>query len=190
MAKSPAQLDREISAFLATKSRGGSRKRGHSTKARGKAAAAATADVAPGLRAIAQRSVNAENSFLEYAMEHGKLTLEQARTALAAFRKARAIKLDAVSGQFNFTHGAFGDPDVLRRAAGLDEGALKRSHMGKLSTFEKAKAEGDLLESEVAAADAALKAFPRSPLGGTSDSVRAMPEFRTANTQSLVHDAM
>jgi hypothetical protein len=79
------------------------------------------AALAPGLRRLAQRSVNAENRFLEYAMEHGRLDRGQAVTALAAFRKARVIKFDAVNGSFHVTHGGFLEPDVLRRAAGVGE---------------------------------------------------------------------
>lgn len=81
----------------------------------------AVASMEPGLRAVAQRSVDAENSFLDYAMEHGRLDRDQARVALAAFRKARAIRFDAVNGTFHVKHGAFLEPDVIRRAAGVDE---------------------------------------------------------------------
>jgi hypothetical protein len=75
--------------------------------------------IEPGLRGLAQRSVNAENSFIAYAMEHGRLSRDQAATALATFRKARVIRLDAVNGSFHVKHGQFLEPDVLRRAAGL-----------------------------------------------------------------------
>lgn len=83
--------------------------------------AKAMKDVEPGLRGMAQRSVHAEDRFLEYAMEHGRLTRIQAEAALAAFRKARVIKIDPVSGAFHVRHGQFLDPEVLRRAAGIDE---------------------------------------------------------------------
>ncbi len=83
--------------------------------------AKAMKDVEPGLRGMAQRSVDAEGRFLEYAMEHGRLTRVQAERALAAFRKARVIKIDPVSGDFHVKHGQFLDPDVLRRAAGVEE---------------------------------------------------------------------
>ena len=51
------------------------------------------------------------------------------------------------------------------------------------SAFEEAKAESALIEKEVDAASEALQAFPRGPLGGTSDAARATPEFRAANTR-------
>jgi hypothetical protein len=81
----------------------------------------ALVEMAPGLRGMAQRAVDAEERFLEYAMLHGRLDRAQARAAMAAFRKARVIKFDSVGGTFHVTHGGFLEPDVLRRAAGLDE---------------------------------------------------------------------
>jgi hypothetical protein len=78
-------------------------------------------DIEPGLRNVAQRSLDAENRFIAYAMEHGRLSRGQAETALAAFRKARVIKFDVVNGTFHVKHGQFLEPDVLRRAAGVEE---------------------------------------------------------------------
>lgn len=91
--KSPARLQREIDAALAMR---------------------------PGLQAMARRSVDAEDRFVEYAMEHGRLDRAQAQAALAAFRKARVIKFDSVNGTFHVTHGALLEPDVIRRAAGVE----------------------------------------------------------------------
>jgi hypothetical protein len=146
--KSPAQLDREITAalsqepsmttaqveryssgrtwgwpadlaFKAATGRPLSRTPGRRSHAQKKTTA--LKDIEPGLRNVAQRSVNAENRFIDYAMEHGRLSRGQAATALAAFRKARVIKFDAVNGTFHVTHGQFLEPDVLRRAAGVEE---------------------------------------------------------------------
>lgn len=91
--KSPAQLDREIEAAIG---------------------------MAPGLRGMAARGLQAEARFIEYARLHGNLSRDQAVKALAAFRKARVIKFDNVNGSFHVTHGEFLEPDVLRRAAGID----------------------------------------------------------------------
>lgn len=77
--------------------------------------------IEPGLRNVARHSVEAENRFITYAMEHGQLSRSQAETALAAFRKARVIKFDAVNGTFHVKHGQFLEPVVLRRAAGVEE---------------------------------------------------------------------
>lgn len=74
-------------------------------------------DIEPGLRNVAQRSADAENRFIAYAMEHGQLSRDQALIALAA----RAIKFDEVNGTFHVKHGQFLEPDVLRCAAGIEE---------------------------------------------------------------------
>lgn len=144
--KSPAQLQREIDetlsqapgmtteqigryrsgrkwgwpadlAFKAATGRPLSRTPGHRSHAQ---KTTALKDIEPGLRNVAQRSVDAENRFIDYAMEHGRLSRGQAVTALAAFRKARVIKFDAVNGTFHVKHGQFLEPDVLRRAADVE----------------------------------------------------------------------
>lgn len=107
-AKRPhAQLAREIAEALSREPRAQPTKK--------------ISDIEPGLRGVAQRSVDAVKRFMDYAMEHGRLSRGQAETALAAFRKARVIKFDAVNGTFHVKHGQFLDPVVLRRAAGIEE---------------------------------------------------------------------
>jgi len=79
---------------------------------------------ASGFEAMAQRLTNAEERFIEYAMKRAKLSRTEAEHALSVMRKGgkkAPVKLDIVSGQFSFSHGAFGEPDVLRRAAHLKE---------------------------------------------------------------------
>ncbi len=41
--------------------------------------------------------------------------------AMDNYRKAKAIKLDAVMGKYSVKHGAFLDRDVIRRAANLSQ---------------------------------------------------------------------
>lgn len=75
-----------------------------------------------GTRAVAQRIVNAENSFIDFAMKTAGLTHGEAVSALSYMRKGgkRApLRIDAVTGQFTFSHGAFAEPDVIRKAAEL-----------------------------------------------------------------------
>ena len=81
-----------------------------------------------GTKSIAQRIVNAEERFIEFAAETAGLSRAEAERALVAYRKARAIKIDPVGGGFTFAHGGFAEPDVLRRAAGLSAAS------GKLAT--------------------------------------------------------
>ena len=52
------------------------------------------------------------------------------------------------------------------------------------SAFEEAKTEQALLEAESDAAGAALKVFPKGPMGLTPDVVRATPEYRAAKARS------
>src|SRR4029077_10687480 len=115
-----AQLEREIAESLATPIRG-YKHRAPGRKAHASKKTAGLKDIEPGLRNVAQRSLDAENRFISYAMEHGRLSRSQAEIALLAFRKARVIKCDAVNGTFHVTHGQFLEPDVLRRAAGIEE---------------------------------------------------------------------
>lgn len=82
------------------------------------AARAAVADVPPGIRAMAQRAVNAESNFLDSAMDRG-LTRDEAACALATYRRERIVKLDAVNGVYSVARGVFWEPDVLRRAAAV-----------------------------------------------------------------------
>jgi hypothetical protein len=54
---------------------------------------------------------------------------------------------------------------------------------GSSSPFEAAKAEQAQIEQEVDTASAALRVFPRGPMGLTADAVTAMPEYRAAKTR-------
>lgn len=107
MPKTRSRIAREVDEILA--------------KPRGGKLPAGSSGIQSSFRDMAQRLVNAEGRFVDYAMEHGGLTRAQAFTALKAFQKARVIKLDAVSGMFHVKHGQFLEPDVLRRAAGIED---------------------------------------------------------------------
>ncbi len=83
-------------------------------------APAQTPERLPGTRDVAQRIVNAEESFITWAMETGDLTRDEAERALATYKKAKAVKINPVMGQFELRHGAYAEADPLRRAAGLE----------------------------------------------------------------------
>lgn len=83
----------------------------------GMAANGGSSDMRAGARALVTRQQNAMDRFIEYAMDHAGLSREEAERALAVYRREKVIKLDPMSGQFNFKHGAFGEADVLQRAA-------------------------------------------------------------------------
>ena len=76
-----------------------------------------TGNVARGLRAMAQRSVNAENAFVRYAMSNAGLTSDKALQVLDYYLKHKLVKLDVVMGTFKVQHGTFLDADVLQRCA-------------------------------------------------------------------------
>jgi hypothetical protein len=76
-------------------------------------------DMAPGFSAIAQRQINAENGFVEAVMNLSGLTREEAVRAMRTLLKLKVAKMDSVNGVINVKHGAFLDPEVLRRAAAV-----------------------------------------------------------------------
>jgi hypothetical protein len=82
-------------------------------------------DVEPGLRGVASRITSAEERFIAFCTERG-FTPVQAEKILRVYRKAKAIKIDPVTGQFTFTHGDFAETDVLRRAAETVEKGKRR----------------------------------------------------------------
>ena len=73
-------------------------------------------DIAPGLKGLAQRQVDAANKFIEYCQEHAKLGRDDAKKVLAYYLKHKLMKLDSVTGDFKVKHGAYLDADVLKRA--------------------------------------------------------------------------
>jgi hypothetical protein len=87
----------------------------------------ATAETIPGTRSVAIRIVNAEEKFIEFAMETAGLTRRQAIDAMQVMRDANALVIDPVVGQFRFTHGRFAEPDIIRRAVEMAEEERRQS---------------------------------------------------------------
>jgi hypothetical protein len=65
---------------------------------------------------IAQRTVNAENSFVESVMNCGACTKAEAEKVMAYYLKHKIAKMDAVIGRISVKHGAYLDADVIRNA--------------------------------------------------------------------------
>jgi len=61
--------------------------------------------------------INAEENFLAILMEFGGIDYPSAQKALAAFRKAKMVKMDAVGGRITVKHGSYLNREVIRRAA-------------------------------------------------------------------------
>jgi hypothetical protein len=81
---------------------------------------ASMSSISDGARRVAQRIANAEAGFVSSVMERIECSKEDALKVLFVYRKARVVKLDAVSGVYRVSHGAFWDREVLIRA--LKEG--------------------------------------------------------------------
>ena len=71
--------------------------------------------VKKGLQGVAIRTTLAQERFLDYVTDRG-FTRSEAERIYEVYRKAKAIKIDRIGGQFTFTHGAFGDLETLRLA--------------------------------------------------------------------------
>ena len=80
-----------------------------------------TTEIIPGTKAVAQRIVNAGNSFVAMVVEQFSTTPAQAEKVLRVFRKAKAVKLDAVNGRYILTHGAYWEAEVIDRAINTAE---------------------------------------------------------------------
>ncbi|MBU1003035.1 MAG: PLxRFG domain-containing protein [Proteobacteria bacterium] len=70
------------------------------------------------LRPMAQRIVNAENSFITSVMEQFGKSREQAENVLGEFKKAKVVKIDPVGGQYQLKDGRLWEQEVIDRAAG------------------------------------------------------------------------
>lgn len=69
----------------------------------------------------AVRGADTLSRFAAFAKKQAKLSREQAMTAMRRLQKEKLLKVDPVTGDFRVKHGRALDPDVLRRAAGLDD---------------------------------------------------------------------
>ena len=65
---------------------------------------------------IAQRIVNAQNSFVANVQNIANCTKADAEKVLAVYRKAKVLKNDFVNGRIDVKHGAFLDVATIRNA--------------------------------------------------------------------------
>ena len=70
----------------------------------------------PDEKAIAQRMVNAEESFIEILMKFGNISREEAIKAMITMLKLKVAKMDAVNGVISVVHGEFLEPYAIRNA--------------------------------------------------------------------------
>jgi hypothetical protein len=69
-----------------------------------------------GTKQIAQRIVNAENSFIENIMNIAKIDKAAAEKVLTVYKKLKIVKLNATIGNYTVKHGAFLDKDTILNA--------------------------------------------------------------------------
>jgi len=65
---------------------------------------------------IAQRSINAENNFINSVMEQFNFSQNEAEKILSVYKKHKLIKIDYVTGQFNLKDGRFWDRYPMENA--------------------------------------------------------------------------
>ena len=68
---------------------------------------------------IAQRLVNAENSFIACMEDEYNLTEEQARSVFNLYKQEKILKVDAVMGSWSVKHGAFLDKSTIQNAVAM-----------------------------------------------------------------------
>ena len=88
-------------------------------------------------RKVTKEELEAEERFIEWAMDTAGITREQAVDALNIFLKYKLIKIDPIGGQFTFRHGIWKyDADVLRRAAAKAKELSLEGRKGQPHLFE------------------------------------------------------
>jgi len=68
---------------------------------------------------IAQRIVNAENSFIACMEDDYNLTEDQALAVFNLYKKEKILKVDAVMGSWSVKHGAFLDEQTIKNAVAM-----------------------------------------------------------------------
>jgi predicted component of type VI protein secretion system len=73
-------------------------------------------DIAPGCRAMAERSIEAERNFIGILRDIADLSEADARTVFDAYRRLGLVKRQLAIGRYDVTHGAFLDRETILRA--------------------------------------------------------------------------
>ncbi len=72
----------------------------------------------PGIERVAQRIENAYVAMQDSMMNIAGISRSDASKAIETLKQVKAIKVNIRSGKFDVKHGAFMEPDVIRRAVG------------------------------------------------------------------------
>lgn len=73
----------------------------------------------PGTKQVAQRLHDADQNFLNTIMSIVDCSREEAQKVLNEYRRAGAVKRDAIGGRYRVTHGVYMEPDIIRNAIQL-----------------------------------------------------------------------
>ena len=68
---------------------------------------------------IAQRLVNAANSFIACMEDDYDLTEDQSRAVFNLYKQEKILKVDAVMGSWSVKHGAFLDKQTIKNAVAM-----------------------------------------------------------------------
>ena len=66
-----------------------------------------------GTQAMAQRIVNAEESFVNLVRDRTGCSEEAARVLMGDWKRLKALKIDSVTGQWTVLHGGLLDKELL-----------------------------------------------------------------------------
>lgn len=67
-------------------------------------------------KSIAQRSLNAENRFIDSVIEQFEFNKSDAEKILSVFMGHKIIKIDPIMGQYKLTQGIYWDKQVMDNA--------------------------------------------------------------------------
>lgn len=134
---------------------------------------------------VAKRWVNAENDFIDYAQQEHGLSKPESEKLLDFYKKNKMVKIDPVMGQWNPTHGAYLEKDVVKRA--LAE-ANKNETKPPRSPKQKAKSTNtSTKKAQAKTANTKTVKAGNGTLTGDPDNDRFMQQYQAkkANGRSL-----
>ena len=107
---------------------------------------------------MAERSVAAEDKFVENVMEQFNFNKDEAEKILDVYMKNKLVKIDSVTGDFKIKHGAFWEKEPMERA--LEGDKPKQDKPEKKEPWEMTKGEWEEAREGVKP-DTAQKNFTR-----------------------------
>lgn len=72
-----------------------------------------------GLKDIGKRMADAEINFIKTLQELGNISEEDAIKVFNYYLKHKLIKRDVAAGKYNVKHGAYLDPEIIKKAVSM-----------------------------------------------------------------------